>query len=111
MTAFVEEIDDLYFETDKQILENYLLEIDQNERTMSVKEFTDMVESRQRGLNRVADQDMEVKSQKLQVKGNRGQPKSDTYLRTALQIPNALFGSFLSEQKKAFLCWKNATVK
>eukprot|EP00957_Ditylum_brightwellii_P092381 7033975-Ditylum_brightwellii.AAC.1 len=99
MTAFVEGIEDPDFKTVKQLLENHLLEIDHGDRTLD------------RGLNRVAHQDMEVKSQKLKVKGNGGHPKSDPDLRTASQIPNALFGSCSSEQKKAFLCWKNATVK
>eukprot|EP00957_Ditylum_brightwellii_P129713 9894932-Ditylum_brightwellii.AAC.1 len=62
MTAFVEGIEDPDFETVKQLLENYLLEIDQGNRTRHVKEFTGLVESHQRGLNRMADQDMEVKS-------------------------------------------------
>eukprot|EP00957_Ditylum_brightwellii_P008069 611865-Ditylum_brightwellii.AAC.1 len=66
MIAFVEGIKDPDFKTVKQLLENYLLEIDCGDRTMNVKEFTDMVESRQGGLNRIADQDMEVKSQKFQ---------------------------------------------
>eukprot|EP00957_Ditylum_brightwellii_P148279 11289513-Ditylum_brightwellii.AAC.1 len=72
MTAFMEGIEDQGFKTVKQLLENYLLEIDHSDRTMNVKEFTDMVESCQRGFNRVADKDM---------------------------------------GKKAFLQWKNATVK
>eukprot|EP00957_Ditylum_brightwellii_P030332 2297061-Ditylum_brightwellii.AAC.2 len=111
MAAFVEEIEDPDFKTVRQLLENYLLEIDHGDRTTNVKEFTNMVESHQRGHNRMADKDMEVKSRCVKFNKNVGQPKSENNLRTALQIPNDLFGSFLSRQKKAFLWWKNATVK
>eukprot|EP00957_Ditylum_brightwellii_P082122 6244716-Ditylum_brightwellii.AAC.1 len=77
MNGLVEGIEDPDFETVKQLLENYLLEIDCSDRTMNVKEFTDMVENQQRGLNRVADQDMDVKSRQAQFNKNIGQANSD----------------------------------
>eukprot|EP00957_Ditylum_brightwellii_P015763 1187565-Ditylum_brightwellii.AAC.1 len=69
-----------------------------------------MVESRQRGLNWLADGDMEVKSHFIGSRGNSGNSETNQDVRTILQIPNALFLSFLPEQKKAFLYWKNSTV-
>eukprot|EP00957_Ditylum_brightwellii_P003398 257738-Ditylum_brightwellii.AAC.2 len=47
LTMFVENITNPDFETMKQLLENYLLKINQGDRTLRVKEFTDMIESRQ----------------------------------------------------------------
>eukprot|EP00957_Ditylum_brightwellii_P080435 6117888-Ditylum_brightwellii.AAC.1 len=88
MTVFVENIIDPDFETFRQLLENYLLEIDCKERTLNQKGFTDIVESQQQGLNQLTVTDMEAKSRR---------------------IPNALFSLFTSEQKKAFLRWKNCT--
>eukprot|EP00957_Ditylum_brightwellii_P019301 1456087-Ditylum_brightwellii.AAC.1 len=50
---------------------------------------------------------MELKSPCVGFKGNSC---ANQDVRATLQIPNALFSSFLSDQKKAFLHWKNATV-
>eukprot|EP00957_Ditylum_brightwellii_P001622 126097-Ditylum_brightwellii.AAC.1 len=58
----MEGVDDPDFEMTKQLMENYFLEIDCSDRTMNVKEFTYIIESRQKGLNRVSDQDMVIKS-------------------------------------------------
>eukprot|EP00957_Ditylum_brightwellii_P106020 8087430-Ditylum_brightwellii.AAC.1 len=91
MTAFVKGIEHLDFEMGRQLMESYLLEIDCIDRTMNVKAFTDMVESHQRGLNKVADKDMEVKSRHTQFNKSIRQPTSENDLHTALQIPNALF--------------------
>eukprot|EP00957_Ditylum_brightwellii_P091346 6954744-Ditylum_brightwellii.AAC.1 len=57
----VENIVDSDFEIVQQLLENYLLEIDCGDRTLKVKEFANMVESRQRGLNKNAKNNMELK--------------------------------------------------
>eukprot|EP00957_Ditylum_brightwellii_P098729 7520420-Ditylum_brightwellii.AAC.1 len=43
------------FITVHQLLKNYLLEIDQGDRMIKPKEFIDMVESQQHGLNRMED--------------------------------------------------------
>eukprot|EP00957_Ditylum_brightwellii_P193330 14720021-Ditylum_brightwellii.AAC.1 len=107
MTTFVEKIVNPDFKTVCQLLENYLLEVDHGDRTFKPKEFTDVVESWQCGLNQIADGDMEVKSHCVRFKGNSD---ANQDVRATLKIPNALFSSFLLEQKKAFLHWKNAIV-
>eukprot|EP00957_Ditylum_brightwellii_P065920 4998979-Ditylum_brightwellii.AAC.1 len=70
-----------------------------------------MIESWQHGLNQRAEEDMEVKSKCAPFKegGANANCNSHQELRTLLQISNALFSSFSSEQKKDFLCLKNLT--
>eukprot|EP00957_Ditylum_brightwellii_P090633 6902840-Ditylum_brightwellii.AAC.1 len=62
MTKFVDNITNPDFKTVRQLLKNYLLEIDRGNCTMNPKEFTDIVESRQCGLNKRAEENMEAKS-------------------------------------------------
>eukprot|EP00957_Ditylum_brightwellii_P085710 6520656-Ditylum_brightwellii.AAC.1 len=70
MATFVEEIVHPDFEMVHRLLENYLLEIYQEDRMIKLKEFTGMVESWQHGLNQMADGDMEVKLCCTRFKGN-----------------------------------------
>eukprot|EP00957_Ditylum_brightwellii_P181847 13853257-Ditylum_brightwellii.AAC.2 len=90
MTMFVENIVDPDFEIVMQLLENYLLEIDQKERSLNQKEFTDMFESWLCGLNQLAGAGMEAKSRRAHFQGKNDSQKKDT-------------------QKRAFLQWKNCT--
>eukprot|EP00957_Ditylum_brightwellii_P200966 15319325-Ditylum_brightwellii.AAC.1 len=64
MQKFVDNIICKDLKTVHQLLENTLLEIDCGDKTMNVKEFIDMVESWQCGLNKQAESDMEVKSRR-----------------------------------------------
>eukprot|EP00957_Ditylum_brightwellii_P001711 132516-Ditylum_brightwellii.AAC.1 len=54
---------------------------------------------------------MELKSQHQSYHNKESETtSSNTDTQTKLQLPNALFSSFSSVQKKAFLKWKNSTV-
>ena len=64
LVSFVDNITDPDFDTVRQILENYNMEIDRGDRTLNTKEFFDMVENRQRTLDSNADDDMTVKSRR-----------------------------------------------
>eukprot|EP00957_Ditylum_brightwellii_P049714 3770147-Ditylum_brightwellii.AAC.1 len=108
---FVENIVDADFQTIHQLLENCLLEIDCGDQTLKVLEVTNMVESRQRGLNKNVEDNMELKSwcQSYYNKDSKATSKNSD-LQTKLQLPNALFSPLSSVQKKAVLIWKNYTV-
>eukprot|EP00957_Ditylum_brightwellii_P064540 4897557-Ditylum_brightwellii.AAC.1 len=70
-----------------------------------------MVESRQSGLTKNAEDNMELKLQHQSYHNKDSKTmsnNSDLYMK--LQLPNALFSSLSSVQKKAFLEWKNSTV-
>ena len=67
-----------------------------------------MVESRQRVLDKRAEEAMDVKSRRGNF--NKETPKDNLNVKSILQIPQALFASFSPKQKKAFLRWKNATI-
>eukprot|EP00957_Ditylum_brightwellii_P105283 8025841-Ditylum_brightwellii.AAC.1 len=70
-----------------------------------------MVESRQRGLNKNAEDTMELKLQHQSYYNKESKTSSNSVdLQTKLQLPNVLFLSLSSVQKRAFLKWKNATV-
>eukprot|EP00957_Ditylum_brightwellii_P097418 7419711-Ditylum_brightwellii.AAC.1 len=60
MTQFVEHIIDPDFETVHQLLESYLLEIEQGYHVLKIIDFTDIMESQQRGLNCHTEKDMEI---------------------------------------------------
>eukprot|EP00957_Ditylum_brightwellii_P120920 9222519-Ditylum_brightwellii.AAC.1 len=69
-----------------------------------------MVESRQRGLNKNAEDNMEFKLWCQSYTNKDSKTTSNNLdLQTKLQLPNTLFSSLSSDQKKAFLKWKNAT--
>eukprot|EP00957_Ditylum_brightwellii_P174014 13248863-Ditylum_brightwellii.AAC.1 len=70
-----------------------------------------MVESRQRVLNKNAEDNMELKLQHQSYHNKEIETTSSNRdLQTKLQLPNMLFLSLSSVQKKAFLKWKNDTV-
>eukprot|EP00957_Ditylum_brightwellii_P113955 8687221-Ditylum_brightwellii.AAC.1 len=97
IATFAEKIVEPDFKTVNQLLENYLLKINQGNRMIKPKKFTDMAKSQQGGLNQLVDGDMKVKLHCAEFKGNLGQNQD---VSSTLQIPNALFSSFLSEQKE-----------
>eukprot|EP00957_Ditylum_brightwellii_P126484 9641641-Ditylum_brightwellii.AAC.1 len=72
MTMFVENITNPDFDTVKQMLENYLLEINWGNRTLRVKEFINMIESRQQRLNKTEEDDMEVKARRATFQARDG---------------------------------------
>eukprot|EP00957_Ditylum_brightwellii_P010830 820804-Ditylum_brightwellii.AAC.1 len=64
MQKFVENITNPEFDIVKQVLTNALLEIDRGDHAMKIKEFTDMVESRQRTLDKEEEDNMGAKSRR-----------------------------------------------
>eukprot|EP00957_Ditylum_brightwellii_P126083 9611349-Ditylum_brightwellii.AAC.1 len=73
MTKFIDYIIDPDYNTVKQRLDSYLLEIDQGNCSLKKKEFTDMVESWQHKLGQDASAEMEAKlqSSRLSFKGDK----------------------------------------
>eukprot|EP00957_Ditylum_brightwellii_P117404 8954530-Ditylum_brightwellii.AAC.1 len=70
-----------------------------------------MVESRQRVLNNNVEDNMELKLQHQSYYNTESKTTSNNVdLQTKFQLPNALFSSLSSVQKRAFLKWKNAAV-
>ena len=93
------------------------MEIDRGNHTLNIKEFFDMVESRQRTLNETADEDMELKLCRNvvdKISPNDSSSKSSISskdIHQLLQLPKPLWTSLSSTQQKAYLQWKNATAK
>eukprot|EP00557_Chaetoceros_sp_GSL56_P014026 CAMPEP_0176478512 /NCGR_PEP_ID=MMETSP0200_2-20121128/1227_1 /TAXON_ID=947934 /ORGANISM="Chaetoceros sp., Strain GSL56" /LENGTH=1865 /DNA_ID=CAMNT_0017874457 /DNA_START=317 /DNA_END=5915 /DNA_ORIENTATION=+ len=115
LVNFVENITDPDFDTVRQILENYNMEIDRGNRTLNAKELFDMVENRQRTLNVTADVDMEVKSRR-QVRGaNQTPPPTASALKKDLNkvynLPKPLWNSLSSQQQSAFIAHKKAQLR
>ena len=114
LTNFVENIVDSDFDTVRQILENYNMEIDRGTRTLNAKEFFDMVENRQRTLNSIADDDMIVKSRRniLQQPGQSLTAGFHSYsqsdMRKKLFLPKPLWQSFSKVQQNAYNKWASA---
>lgn len=115
LVNFVENITDPDFDTVRQILENYNMEIDRGNRTLNAKEFFDMVENRQRTLNANADVDMEVKSRR-QVRGDKSTFTSSTNtsqqaVNKVFNLPKPLWSSLSSQQQSAFIAHKKAQLR
>jgi hypothetical protein len=118
MSSFVDNIDDGDFSVVKELLQGILLKVDRGQEELNVKEFYDMVESRQRALNKEAEKDMEAKSRRQQAQRKRDKSpsgyssdRSDTpsTKRINLTLPRSLFKSLSREQKTAFSKWRVAT--
>eukprot|EP00957_Ditylum_brightwellii_P086541 6584198-Ditylum_brightwellii.AAC.1 len=71
---------------------------------MNVKEFANMVESQQRGLNKQAESDMEVKSRRANFKYDS--PKGSMDNQSILQIPNVLLHHSPKSKRKQFFVGK-----
>eukprot|EP00957_Ditylum_brightwellii_P146765 11173076-Ditylum_brightwellii.AAC.1 len=93
MSTFVESIVDPDFETVQQLLEHFLLKINQGDRTFNTKEFTNMADSRQQKLNKASEDDMEVCSQRAHFAGQASLGITDPEKHAILQLHNSLFGS------------------
>ena len=111
LVNFVENIIDPDFDTVRQILENYNMEIDRGQRNLNTKEFFDMVESRQRSLNATTDADMDIKSRRISRGNDFLQSNSSrNSIQQALNLPRQLWTSLSIEQRKAFLAHKRAAL-
>jgi len=115
LVNFVENITDPDFDTVRQILENYNMEIDRGNRTLNAKEFFDMVENRQRTLNATADIDMEVKSRRQARGDNHKSPpptaSSKTDITKIYNLPKPLWSSLSPQQQSAFIAHKKAQLR
>jgi hypothetical protein len=109
LVNFVENITDPdLFDTVRQILENYNMEIDRGNHTLNAKEFFDLVENRQRTLNVTADFDIEVKSCRQIHGANQTSASTANAIKKDLNkvyknLPKPLWNSLSPQQQSAFI--------
>ena len=109
LTSFCDNIMDPDFETVQQILKNILLKTARDKSQLNPREFYDMVEDRQRTLNKRSDFQMEAKSRRVAHEkphdGGSYKPSSNGDSND-VTLPAPLFQSLSTNQKRAFLRWK-----
>ena len=71
MSDFVYQIDDDDFKVTKKLLEATMLRVNRGTTTLNLQEFYDSVESRQRTLDKAADNEMKVRSRRSNVQRSR----------------------------------------
>ena len=121
MSSFVDNIDDEDFNVVKELLQGIVMKVDRGEATFNPKEFYDLIEARQRILDKEAVRDMESKSRRQPVNRKRGNSPLPVYnsdssvnsnsvskKRLNLSLPPALYSSLTEAQKAAFGTWRKA---
>ena len=115
LVNFVDNIIDPDFDTVRQILENYNMEIDKGTRTLNTKDFFDMVENRQRTLDNTAEEDMTLKSRRNVREGSYKKSSegadhtySNNEFRRKLMLPKPLWSSLSSTQQHAYNKWASS---
>ena len=89
MSAFVDNIDDEYFNVVKELLQGIVMKVDRGEATFNPKEFYDSVEARQRVLDKEAVKDMEAKSRRQPINRKRGTSPTPNYNSDASNNSNS----------------------
>ena len=125
MSDFVHQIEDNDFKVTKELFEATMLRVNRGTTTLNLLEFYDNVESRQRTLDKAADNDMKVRSRRSNVQrsrkrgyspassvesrssGGHSNPSNNAFKNTNLKLPNAIFKELSESQQKAVVKWRN----
>ena len=125
MSDFVHQIEDDDFKVTKELLEATMLRVNRGTTTLNLQEFHDNVESRQRTLDKAADNDMKVRSRRSNVQRSRkrgcspassvesrssggySNSSNNAFKNTNLKLPNAIFKELSESQQKAVIKWRN----